>query len=304
MRHHSHTALTPFGLVLVAVLSLGWGVNWPVMKFVVTEIPVLHFRMICLSGGALGLFLLARIAGQQLRVPAGQWPRLLLIALLNTVAWNLLTGYAITMLPAGRASILGFTMPLWSVPLSMWLLHERPSARRIAGLAAGLFGLLLLVWDEATRFNGAPLGVVLMLAAALCWALGTLVIKRYPVALAPAALTAWQLALAFPPIALAALIFEPQGMPAPGKEQIIGLAYVVLIAFILCHWAWYKLVTLVSVTVSSISSMLVPVVGVVSGMLMLGEELRWQEITALVLVLFALASVLIERKISPLPKNA
>jgi len=304
MHDRFHSKLPPLGLALVAVLSLGWGVNWPVMKFVVTEIPVLHFRMICLGGGALGLFLLARFASQPLRVPAGQWRRLLLIALLNTVAWNLLTGYAITMLPAGRASILGFTMPLWSVPLSIWILHERPSPRRLLGLAAGLLGLLLLVWDEATRLNGAPLGVALMLAAALCWALGTLVIKRYPVNLPPSALTAWQLALAFPPIALAARIFEPQGMPVPGMEQIIGLAYVVLIAFILCHWAWYKLVTLVSVTVSSISSMLVPVVGVLSGMLMLGEAPRWQEITALVLVLFALASVMIEPKTSPLPKSA
>lgn len=296
MHHH----LTPLGLALVTVLALGWGVNWPVMKFVVSEIPVLHFRMICLGGGGLGLILLARLAGQSLSVPAGQWPRLLTIALFNTVCWNLLTGYAITMLPAGRASILGFTMPLWSVPLSMWLLRERPSPRRLAGLAAGLAGLAVLVWDEATRLGGAPLGVALMLAAAFCWAVGTLVIKRYPVDLPPAAMTAWQLALAFPPVAAAAAFFEPRGMPVPTLEQAIGLGYVVLIAFILCHWAWYKLVTLVSVTVSSISSMLVPVVGVLSGMWMLGEELRWQEITALVLVLGALASVLL----GPAPSEA
>ncbi len=294
MSNASHHHLTPLGLLLVVVLALGWGVNWPVMKFVVTEIPVLHFRVICLLGGALGLFVLARLSGQRLVVPAGQWPRLLTIALFNTIAWNLFTGYAITMLPAGRASILGFTMPLWSVPLSMWLLHERPSRRRLAGLAAGLAGLALLVWDEATRLHGAPLGVALMLGAAFAWAIGTLVIKLFPVDLPPSSLTAWQLGLALPPIALAALIFEPQGMPRPGAEQWVGLAYVVLVAFILCHWAWYKLVTLVSVTVSSISSMLVPVVGVVSGMWMLGEELRWQEITALFLVLGALASVMLE----------
>jgi drug/metabolite transporter (DMT)-like permease len=293
MPHVSRTSLPPLGLLLVAILSLGWGVNWPVMKFVVTEIPVLHFRMICLGGGALGLFLLARLARQPLDVPTGQWPRLLVIALFNTIAWNLCTGYAITMLPAGRASILGFTMPLWSVPLSMWLLRERPSPHRLAGLAAGIAGLALLVWDEANRLHGAPLGVALMLAAALAWAIGTLVIKLYPVELPPSSLTAWQLGLALPPIALAAFLFEPQGMPRPSVEQGIGLAYVVLVAFVLCHWAWYKLVTLVSVTVSSISSMLVPVVGVLSGMWMLGEELRWQEITALVLVLGALASVLL-----------
>ncbi|MBI3148436.1 MAG: DMT family transporter [Betaproteobacteria bacterium] len=301
MAHISRTSLPPLGLLLVAILSLGWGVNWPVMKFVVTEIPVLHFRMICLGGGALGLFLLARLARQPLDVPTGQWPRLLVIALFNTIAWNLCTGYAITMLPAGRASILGFTMPLWSVPLSMWLLRERPSPHRLAGLAAGIAGLALLVWDEANRLQGAPLGAALMLTAAFAWAIGTLVIKLYPVELPPSSLTAWQLGLALPPIALAAFLFEPQGMPRPSVEQGIGLAYVVLVAFVLCHWAWYKLVTLVSVTVSSISSMLVPVVGVLSGMWMLGEELRWQEITALVLVLGALASVLLAP--SPPPRQ-
>ena len=296
MSAQPHHHLTPLALVLVVVLALGWGVNWPVMKFVVTEIPVLHFRVICLAGGALGLFALAQLSGQRLAIPAGQWPRIIAIALFNTVAWNLFTGYAITMLPAGRASILGFTMPLWSVPLSMWLLHERPSRRRLAGLGAGLAGLALLVWDEATRLHGAPLGVALMLGAALCWAIGTLMIKLYPVDLPPSSLTAWQLGLALPPIVLAALVFEPEGMPVPDAEQVVGLAYVVLVAFILCHWAWYKLVTLVSVTVSSISSMLVPVVGVVSGMWMLGEELRWQEVTALALVLAALASVMLEQQ--------
>ncbi len=65
-------ALPRLGLVLLALLSLGWGLNWPIMKIALSEIPPLTFRTICTFGGAAGLFALCRLTGIRLAVPRGR----------------------------------------------------------------------------------------------------------------------------------------------------------------------------------------------------------------------------------------
>ena len=133
--------------VLVA-LTLGWGFNWPMIKLALTEMPVLSFRSVCLLGGAAGLFATAAYARLSLRVPRGEWGRLLLIALFNITGWSLCTVYGIGYMSSGRAAILSYTMPLWGILLSAWLLNERLSARRILGVGLGMGAMLLLLSNE------------------------------------------------------------------------------------------------------------------------------------------------------------
>jgi drug/metabolite transporter (DMT)-like permease len=68
------------------------------------------------------------------------------------------------------------------------------------------------------------------------------------------------------------------------------------VAFNFCYWAWYKIALLAPVSVSSLSTMMIPVVGVFSGMLVLGEAPRWTDYAALVLVVASLSTVLIPRR--------
>jgi drug/metabolite transporter (DMT)-like permease len=76
-----------------------------------------------------------------------------------------------------------------------------------------------------------------------------------------------------------------------GWWPALGVAYNVLVAFAFAHWAWIKIATSVPVTVFSISMLIIPVVGVLSGMLFLGERPSWYECGALALILCALATV-------------
>jgi len=278
--------------VLVA-LTLGWGFNWPMIKLALSELPVFSFRSLCLAGGAAGLFAIARYARLPLRPPRAQWGRLALAAFFNVTAWNVCIAYGIGYMSSGRAAILAYTMPLWSVPLSAWLLRERVTARRVAGVVLGMAGMLLLLSVELRSVQAAPKGTLLMLAGAFSWALGTVMMKRYPVDLPVTSLTAWQLLLGGLPIYAGALLFDlakPHGMTL---WPAVALAYNVLIAFVFCHWAWFKIVTTVPVGVSSLSALMTPVVGVFSGMLVLGEAPRWQDFAALGLVLAALATVML-----------
>jgi drug/metabolite transporter (DMT)-like permease len=280
-------------LWVLAALTLGWGFNWPMIKLALTEVPVLSFRSVCLLGGAAGLFAVAAWARLPLRVPRGQWGRLLLMSGFNITGWNLCIAYGIGYMPSGRAAILAFTMPLWGVLLSAWLLHERITPRRALGVVLGMGAILLLLSNELRAVQAAPKGTLLMLGGALSWAIGTVLMKRYPVDLPVTALTAWQLLLGGVPIYASALAFDRHLLHPLTLWPALAVAYNVVIAFVFCYWAWYKVVTSVPVGVSTLSTLMIPVVGVFSGMLVLSEQPRWQDFAALALVLLSLATVLL-----------
>ena len=273
---------------LLAGLSLAWGFNWTAMKVSLAEVPPWTFRSLCLGLGSLVLFAVLRGARQPLAVPRGQRGRLALLALLNITAWNLLIAYGLTMIPSGRAAILAYTMPVWAMPLSVWLLRERLTRARLAGLGFGMAGLALLVGPGALN-----LGSLLVLCAALSWALGSVLQKRFPMSMPTAPYTAWIMLLGGVPIFIGALFLEDwrvlAGISLPAA---LGIAYNVFIAFAWAHWAWIKLATSVPVSVFSLSMLVVPLVGVLSGIALLGERPAWSEYAGLALVLAALFSVL------------
>lgn len=289
------STLPPSALLLLAGLTLGWGFNWTVIKVVLEDMAPLSFRLWCLLGGAAGLFGLARMNGLEWRVPHGQCPRLCLISLFNVALWNVFVVYGVPLMDSGRAAILTFTLPVWSTIGGVWMLGERMNGRKWLGLVFGVTGVLLLVGAELRKIGDAPLGTALMLGASMSWALGTLCTKRWPVDLPASSFTAWQLLISVPPFALGSILLEPGGMSLAGLGfwPIAGVLYNVLVSFMFCMWAWTRIVVIVPATVSSLSPLLIPVIGVFSGMILLGEKPRWTDFGGLLLVSMALATVVI-----------
>jgi len=283
---------------LLAGLTLGWGINWPIMKIVLTEMAPMHFRSLCLVFGAAGLFTIARLSGLPIRIPKGQWPRTIAISLFSMMAWNILAVYGIQLMASGRAAILGYTMPVWGVIIATWLLKEPFTKRRALGCILGGAGLVLLLGEEIQAVGRSPLGALLMTGAALSWAIGTVMMKRWPVSLPVSAFTAWQLLISVPPILLFATLFESGTFNpfALSLWPMLGLFYNLFVIFIFCYWAWTKIAIIAPVGVSSLSIMMTPVVGVFSGMLLLGETPHWQDYAALVLVVTSLATVMMPAK--------
>ncbi len=292
---------------LLIGLTLGWGFNWPMMKIALAEMEPMRFRTLCLLFGAAGLFGLARINGLSVRIPKGQWPRIIAIGLVNVAGWNIFAIYGVRLMASGRAAILGYTMPVWSVMLSTWMLNEPFTKRRALGTALGCAGLLVLLGEEVQAVGRSPLGAMLMVGAAVSWALGTVMMKRWPVSLPASSFTGWQMLIALAPIAIAGLSHE-RGTFNPfalSMWPMLGVLYNLLVAFLFCYWAWTRIALVAPVGVSSLSVMLIPVVGVFSGMLVLGESPRWQDYVALLLVVGALATVLLppkETKTPPTPR--
>jgi len=288
------------------VLALVWGINWPVLKLGVTEIAPLTFRALTLPFAALGLLAIARATGDSIRVPRPLWAKVALLGVANITGWNGLLLFGLQQLPAGRSAIIAFTMPIWSVLFSLALLHEPLSGRRIAGLALGMLGMGVLLGDDIGHIQRAPTAALLVLGAAICWALGTVLLRKWKPPLPQTALTGWMMLLGWIPLAALAPFFSGQPLRSPSAAGWFALVYNMFLAGTLAHWAWYSLARTLPVAVSSMSSLPVPIVGVFSGMLLLGERPGLGEWTALALVVAAMVGVLWVPKppvVTPAPDN-
>ncbi|MFB0935669.1 MAG: EamA family transporter [Propionivibrio sp.] len=290
-----HERLPRQGLLLLAALSLFWGANWPIMKMVLSEVPPLYFRACCLLLGGVGMLTLARVSGMSLKVPAGQWNRVLWLAVFNIAGWNALVIIGVSLLPSGRAALLGYTMPLWSVMLSIWFLGERLTLRSVVGLLLGLAGIVVLMGGSLEGMKQAPAGVVCMILGAWSWAIGVVLFKRLPVAMPTSSLTGWTMLVGSLPLLVMAIPLETSRLVVPSFWPVFGMLYNTFVAFMFCYWAWNRIVLMVPVSVSSLSSLSTPLIGVLGGVVFLGEPLGWQEITAALLILAAVGSVSLKR---------
>lgn len=281
------------GLALVVVVSLGWGLNWPMMKIVLNEMPVWSFRAFCLVLGAAAFFLLALLLRQRVRLLKGELLPIVLTAQFNIVGWHLLSGYGIAMIGAGKAGIIGFTMPLWASLLGVWLLREKLERRTLVGLALGIAGVAVLIQGELVHLGRSPEGTLAMLGAAFTWALGTVLIKRTSPRLPLVTFAAWQFTLALPAMLTGALLLE--GVPSLDLSLAAwgAMAYILVVALVICQLAWYRIVKTTTAAVAGLSTLAIPVVSLLSSAALLGEPLTWREGVALLLVASALAVVLV-----------
>lgn len=282
------------GYVLLAAVTLFWGANWPGMKIALAEIPVWWFRAMCVWAGAIGILSIARATGSSLYMPRHEIARMLLVSAFAMLGWQIFSAYGVSLMAAGRASIIAFTMPVWSAFLGAAILDEPITRSKIAGLVLGTAGLAVLMGEDVFILKTAPLGALFMLAAALSWAIGTVLFKAYRWQTPVAALVGWQLAAAAVPITLVALVTEaPPDFAQLSTRAILALVYVFALPMIFCQWAFFKVVSIFPASIASMGTLAVPIVGVYSSAWILGEEVGWREGVSLVLILAALTAVMI-----------
>ncbi|MGI9480798.1 MAG: DMT family transporter [Hyphomicrobiales bacterium] len=282
------------GYVLLCLLTLFWGLNWPFMKIAFTELPVWWFRMSCVWVGGLGLLIAATVSGNSIKVPQKEIGPLILCAIFNVVGWHVFTGYGLSLMPAGRASIIAFTMPVWAALWSVWLLSEKMIGSKLAGLACGLAGLAVLMGPDVMVWQSAPVGALCMLAAAMSWGFGTVLFKQFDWSIPVVTNVGWQLVIGAVPITIGALILEPfPDLSKLSQTAVFAVAYVYMFPMLFCQWAYFKIVGIFPATVAAISTLMIPVLGVFSSAAMLGEPVGFQEFAAMVLICLALAFVLL-----------
>jgi len=281
------------GLVVLAIVSLVWGISWPANKVALAEIQPWTYRALVLliSGGT--ILLLARLKGLNLKFRRAEFKPLCLTAFFNMTCWLLLSAYGVKLMPAGRAAILAYSMPIWGAIIGVFLINESMTLRRLAGLVLGMAGLVVLIGPDIKAVGTVPLGAACMLAGAFSWALGTALSKRFQWSLPALLLAGWQLLLGSPPIILGALVLEDvTAVLHVSWLAIWVMLYIALGSILIGYWGWFKALEILPAGLASLAIISVPVIGVFSSSLMLGESIGLQELVALVLVGLALFTVL------------
>lgn len=284
--------LSPLQWTLLVLLTVVWGLNWPVMKIGVTGFPPLTFRSLCLWLGTpiLGLALLAMKV--PFRIPRAHWRELLVLALFNMLIWHATMIIAVQSLSSGRAAILGYTMPIFSALLGAWVFGDQLAKRSWLGVAAASAGVVLLLWHELSNLSGRPTGVLLALVAASTWALGTQMLRRTHMPVPTLAISFWMTLMTTVFMTLLALLFETEPWVAPSPSNWFAIVYNGVLVFGFAHAAWFFLARSLPPVASTLSVMLIPVLGVFSGAVWLSEVLHWQDWAAVGLMVSSIAAVL------------
>ena len=277
---------------VLVLLTLVWGVNWPIMKIGVTGFPPLTFRTICMLLGTpvLGLVLLAQ--GVPFRIERKHWRELLTLATFNMFFWHGLIIVAVQSLSSGRAAILGYTMPMFSAVLGALVFGDRLAKRAWGGVAAASVGVVLLLWHEISNLSGKPVGVLLALGAASTWALGTQLLRRTQMPVPTLTISFWMATLTTGVMSVLAVLLERDQWHAPSEATWGSIVFNALLVFGFAQAAWFYLARSLPPVASTLSVMLIPVLGVFSGAVLLGEVLHWQDWAAVGLMMASIAAVL------------
>ncbi|SFI54678.1 DMT family transporter [Bradyrhizobium sp. Gha] len=283
--------IAPAGLMFLAITSIGWGFNWPVTKFLLSELPPLTLRGVTGVLGALLLAALALVRGDSLTVARAIWPRLITAAVLNVTGWMVLMGLALLWLPASEAALIAYTMPVWASLIAWPVLGERPTVLRTIALVMAFAGLASIMGGNgfAASAEKAP-GIIMALSGAIGFAVGTVFSKKYPIHLPPITAAAWQIGIGCLPISVIGVLIETSHLDKVTPTGWWLLVYSTVVQFCIAYVSWFAALARLPASVAAIGTMAVPVIGVVASAIALHEPLGPGQIASLI---FTLAAVVL-----------
>jgi drug/metabolite transporter (DMT)-like permease len=279
-------------IVLIMLVTLSWGLSYSVIKFALKDYPPIAFRTWCLLLGvvALGIYLIrCRIS---FKVPKNERFRVFQLSTLNMIFWQIGLMYGVLLLNSGRAAIIGYTMPVWALITSVLIYGARLTWQGVLGVTLALTATLLLGVDEFSSFSAAPMGIIFMLGAAISWGAGTAMTRHSNLTIKNEVLAFWSLVSAMLALFILTYSTEYDRWRWPVSTEWLAITYAGIITFSFGYVAWFRVARKLPPVVSSLSIMLVPVVGLFSGNLLIGETLSSFDYVALVLILLAMATVI------------
>ncbi len=279
--------------LLLAALTLLWGINWPIMKLGLEEVPPFWFAAARMAMGAACLFALLAWLGRLRVPPRGDWPVWASVAVFQMALFMGLINLGLSQVEAGRSAVLAYTTPLWVVPVAVLAFGEPLSAGRKLGLALGLVGLLVLLspWELDWRDPDQIWGHAALLAGAAAWALAILHVRRHRWVSSPLVLAPWQMLGALPFLILIAATTESLAETRLSGELLAVLVFNGPIATAFCFWAAVTLARRLPPITSTVGFLGVPAVGVASAALSLGETLTAGLLLGLALIAGAILAI-------------
>lgn len=273
--------------LLLGVVALAWGINWPVGKAMLAYLPPIWAVALRSAVGTLALLMICAARGRLVVPKPGDIPVILSVGVLHMTAFSALVSLGLQFVPAGRSVVLAYTTPLWVVPGAWLLLGEPLTVRRLFGVGLGLLGLLLIFNPLTFDWHAerAVFGNGLVMLAALCWAASILYVRSHRWVTPPFELVFWQALLATGMLIPLALLHD--GVPSiDWQPSLIGLLlYGGLFGIALAYWAVTTVNRVLPAATTSLGLLGVPVFGIGCSAVVLRETISPALLGAIALIL-------------------
>ena len=274
-------------MLLLALLAVIWGLNWVVAKKsleFVSPVWVTAFRLVpmCI------IFFIVCLATKKLRIPVrADLPIIFSIGWLHMVGFSVLVSVGIQYLPAGKSIVLAYTTPLWVLPAAWLFLNEPFTPRRILGLVIGMSGLILILQPSAMDWTdrNVLIGHGFVLLAALLWAISIVYGRAHKWVTPLFSLLPWQMLLGG--LTQVVLAFALEGLPQVkwSLEMLLLVGFNGLLGNGIAYWLMNIVSRDLPAATVSMGLLGVPLIGLLSASLFLGEVLGPALLIATVLII-------------------
>ncbi|MEZ5816377.1 MAG: DMT family transporter [Hyphomicrobiaceae bacterium] len=278
-------------LALLGVIAVSWGLTWPVNKAMLDYTSPIWAVCIRYVVATLVLVVLTGALGRLRLPPRGDLPVVLSVSFLHMLGFGVLCSIGLKYIPAGRSVLLAYTTPFWVFPLAWLVLGERLTGARMLAFASGILGLLLLVNPQSLDWGDRHVltGHALILLAAVLWACSIVYVRRHRWLATPFDLLVWQTLLTIGLTGAAAFAIEgPPHVEWTARFLLLSI-YGGGIGTALAFWALNTVNRVLPATTTSLGLLGVPLLGVGSSMVMLGEAFDPISVAALALIVGGIA---------------
>ena len=273
---------------MLLALSVLWGGSFFFVEIAVTALPPLTIVAIRVGLAAIALWAFVLATRRPLPRSTGVWIAFAAMGLLNNVLPFSLIVWGQTEIASGLASILNATTPLFTVLVAGAALRdERISAMKVAGVAVGFAGVVVMVGPAALGgLDTHVLGQAAVLGAALSYAFAGVFGRRFKaMGVDPIVTAAGQVAASAVMLGPVALVVDrPFALPVPGMEVWAALIALAILSTAVAYVLYFRILASAGATNLLLVTFLVPVSAVLLGTLVLGERLAAPHIAGMALI--------------------
>ena len=288
-------AVPPVAFVYLAVIVMTWAGNWPLMKLALGQVPPVVFVLLRLIG-SVALIAPALLAARQPLVPfRGERLGLFWVGQLQVAGFLICSIIGLAILPAGRAIVLAYTMPLWAIPIGLFLWPEPLGRNQLAGAAVGYAGLILFMNPGLVDWQSGQVtaGNALLLLAAFAWALGSCLYRRRSWRSPFWVQTLWQLAVSIIPVGAVALALPGLDGPVRWSAALVAiLAYNCVVTTALGYFLWGRVLSMMPAATAGQVVTLTPIGGFVLSILIFGGTITADAAVSIALIVLGIAITL------------
>ncbi|PYS10728.1 MAG: hypothetical protein DMG17_24130 [Acidobacteria bacterium] len=273
-------------LLLSTVLI--WGFNYAIVKMTFRYFHPIAFNAVRFTVSSAAMFLVLKMRGEGLRIASHDIRRILWLGFIANAFYQFLFVLGLARTGAGNGALIMALSPVFAFLIGVAMGRERFSRGVLMGIIMSLAGVAAIVafGSEGISFAGSWRGDLLMMAASICWgwqsAESTRLLGKYgPIRLTVATMIAGTAMMV--PMSLPWIIAQP--WPSIAPIAWLGLGYSALLSIAYGYFVWAHALNTIGVARTSVFNNLTPIVALLAGWLLLGENPVASQIAGVVLVL-------------------